>query len=174
MLLFAGLLLLDRCGALEVVKLLLAQPQVKHICHFVGGTTPIEEARAGGHAAVVSVLAAHLAQQQQEEAQISEPPELLRRRQQVGSRRGGSSVVRQQQQHSRTSKPKQHMDGQGLEKLNQSKPRQKQAAVAASLWATNARQQLQGSTTTAAAAVARPVSNAAVTGLQPAPVALVC
>ncbi|KAF6262532.1 hypothetical protein COO60DRAFT_1699247 [Scenedesmus sp. NREL 46B-D3] len=51
----------SRGGHPEVVRLLLRQPRIKHIQHFISGTSPLQEAQAAGHAGLASLLAAHLA-----------------------------------------------------------------------------------------------------------------
>lgn len=38
-----------RMGHADVVRMLLSQPNTKHIRHFLTGTTPLMEAQAGSH-----------------------------------------------------------------------------------------------------------------------------
>jgi hypothetical protein len=97
----------SRHGHLEVVRLLLRQPGIKHIWHFISGTLPRQEAQAAGHAGVASLLAAHLAacqpqQQQQQLPQLQQAaPRLQQQQQQQRAQQHSSSshMLRELQQH---------------------------------------------------------------------------
>lgn len=57
-----------RNGHVDAIRMLLAQPRIKHIRHYLTNTTPLQEAQQAGHKTVVALLQANLRQQQQPES----------------------------------------------------------------------------------------------------------
>uniref|UniRef100_A0A383WIH6 Uncharacterized protein n=1 Tax=Tetradesmus obliquus TaxID=3088 RepID=A0A383WIH6_TETOB len=97
----------SRGGHMEVVRLLLRQPRIKHIQHFISGTSPLQTAQAAGHAGVASLLAAHLAtcrhQQQQQLQQQSQEQQ----QQQVQEHSSSGQMLLDQQQQQQQQRQKQ-------------------------------------------------------------------
>ncbi|WIA09273.1 hypothetical protein OEZ85_008681 [Tetradesmus obliquus] len=103
----------SRGGHMEVVRLLLRQPRIKHIQHFISGTSPLQAAQAAGHAGVAYLLAAHLATcRHQQQQQLQQQSQEQQQQQVQEHSSSGQMLHDQQQQQQQQQQQRQKQRGQ--------------------------------------------------------------